>query len=91
MAETKERMFVPALTEKMYSENRAMYEALKVIYWKGFFENLKYPLMWEKPEENGTYIVLKKAETGEELAGSYSDMQEYIKNEFEQFAMVGNK
>ncbi|GAB6429107.1 hypothetical protein bcgnr5372_40900 [Bacillus luti] len=91
MAETTERLFAAALTKKLYNENRAMYEALKVTYWKEFLEKIQCPLNWEKPKETGTYIVLKKANNGEELAGSFSDMQEYIKNEFEQFAMVENK
>ncbi|KZD66373.1 hypothetical protein [Bacillus cereus] len=91
MAETTERLFAAALTEKMYIENRAMYEAIKVTYWKDFLGELKYPLKWENPKPTGTYILLKKADNVKELAGSFSDMQEYIKNEFEQFAMVENK
>ncbi|WP_336770444.1 hypothetical protein [Bacillus bombysepticus] len=91
MEETSERFFVAALTEKMYIENRALYEAIKVVYWQDFLEKLKCPLYWENPKETGTYIVLKTADNGQELAAHHTAMQEYIKNEFQQFAMVGNK
>ncbi|GAB6556200.1 hypothetical protein bcgnr5378_28500 [Bacillus cereus] len=91
MAETTERLFVALLTKKVYIENRAMYEALKVTYWKEFLAKSKYPLQWGDPKPTGTYILLKKADNGEELSGSFSDMQEYIQKELEQFATVENK